>query len=193
MSEEIEKLGKLQDYYAKYKALPSYSYMSEKFHFGAKDSVFRFIAKLKKEHFLDTAPDSKLIPGKRFFERRFSLSSVQAGVFEYDHVEEYDMATLDEMLVEQPSITEFMPVEGDSMIDEQIYDGDTAVIEIRKDAKVGQIVVALIEGGKKTIKTLGVEDGKHVLIPANKDFEILRPENGFEIYGILKWTIKKHN
>jgi repressor LexA len=193
MNEDQEKLGKLQDYYAKYKALPSYSYMGDKFNFGSKESVFRFVAKLKKELFLDVAPDSKLIPGKRFFERRKSLSTVQAGEFTNDHVEEHDFISIDAIVIEKPSITELMDVEGPSMIEKGIFDGDTAIVQVRKDAKVGDIVVAIIEGGKKTIKTLGKEGDDYVLIPANKEFHTLRPENGFEIYGVLDWTFRKHN
>lgn len=193
MNEFEEKLGKLQDYYARYKALPSYSYMSDKFNFGSKESVFRLVARFKKELFLDLAPDNRLIPGKRFFERRKSLSTVQAGEFTNDHVEEFDSISIDALVIEKPSITELMDVEGPSMIEKGIFDGDTAVIQVRKDAKVGEIVVAIIEGGKKTIKTLGKEGDDYVLIPANKEFHTLRPKNGFEIYGVLKWTITKHH
>ena len=193
MNEFEEKLGKLQDYYARYKALPSYSYMSDKFNFGSKESVFRLVAKFKKELFLDLAPDNRLIPGKRFFERRKSLSTVQAGEFTNDHVEEFDSISIDAMLVEEPSITELMEVEGPSMQDKKIFDGDTAIVKRRKDAKVGQVVVAILENGEKTIKTLGKEGDNYVLIPANKDFDTLRPKNGFEIYGVLKWTITKHH
>jgi len=193
MNEFEEKLGKLQDYYARYKALPSYSYMSDKFNFGSKESVFRLVAKFKKELFLDLAPDNRLIPGKRFFERRKSLSTVQAGEFTNDHVEEYDSISIDALVIEKPSITELMDVEGPSMQDKKIFDGDTAIIKIQKDAKVGQVVVAILENGEKTIKTLGKEGDNYVLIPANKDFETLRPENGFEIYGVLDWTFTKHN
>jgi len=193
MNEFDVKLGKLQDYYARYKALPSYSYMSDKFNFGSKESVFRLVAKFKKELFLDLAPDNRLIPGKRFFERRKSLSTVQAGEFTNDHVEEFDSISIDALVIEKPSITELMDVEGPSMIEKGIFDGDTAIVQVRKDAKVGDIVVAIIEGGKKTIKTLGKEGDNYVLIPANKDFDTLRPENGFEIYGVLDWTFRKHN
>ncbi len=192
MNEYQEKLGKLQDYFARYKALPSFRYMSEMFKIKSTETISKLVAKMKEEQFLDTAPDNKLIPGIRFFERRKSLSTVQAGEFTNDHVEEHDYVSIDEIVIEIPSITELMDVEGPSMQDKNIFDGDTAVIQVRKDAKIGEIVVAIIEGGKKTIKTLGKEGDKYVLIPANEAFETLRPENGFEIYGVLKWTFRKH-
>ena len=193
MNEDQEKLGKLQDYFAQYKALPSFRFMGEMFKIKSTETISKLVARMKEEQFLDTAPDHKLIPGKRFFERRKSYSTVQAGEFTNDHVEAFDLISIDSMLIEKPSITELMDVEGDSMIDYKIFDGDTAVVKRRKDANVGQIVVALLEDGNKTIKKLGKEGNSYVLIPGNKNFETLRPSNGFEIYGLLDWTFRKHN
>ncbi|MGI8996656.1 MAG: transcriptional repressor LexA, partial [Pyrinomonadaceae bacterium] len=45
-------------------------------------------------------------------------------------------------------------VTGDSMIDEHICDGDIALIENRTEARNGEIVVALIEGSRATLKRL---------------------------------------
>lgn len=70
------------------------------------------------------------------------------------------------------------------MKDLGILDGDTAVVQKRAMANVGDIVVAIIDD-KFTIKTLGKENGKYVLIPANKDFEVIRPRELFEIYGVV--------
>ncbi len=193
MIEDYEKIGKLQDYFAQYKALPSFRYMSDMFKIKSTETISKLVSRMKEEQFLDTAPDNKLIPGKRFFERRKSFSTVQAGEFTNDYVEEFDFVSIDAMVIEKPSITELMDVEGPSMQDKKIFDGDTALIQVRKDAKVGEIVVAILENGEKTIKTLGKEGDEYVLIPANKDFETLRPKNGFEVYGVLEWTFRKHN
>jgi SOS-response transcriptional repressor LexA len=45
-------------------------------------------------------------------------------------------------------------VKGDSMIDEHICDGDIALIESRNDARDGEIVVALIDRARATLKRL---------------------------------------
>ncbi len=65
-------------------------------------------------------------------------------------------------------------VSGDSMIDEHICDGDIALIENRVDARDGEIVVALIEGTRATLKRL-YRFGREVeLHPANSQLAPMR-------------------
>ena len=59
-------------------------------------------------------------------------------------------------------------VQGDSMIEAGILDGDTVVIEQRDVANDGEIVVALIDGEEATLKRLRYRhDGTIALIAAN--------------------------
>ena len=181
---DLEKLGQLRDYFASYRALPSYSYMQQLLNMRSKETISKLVARLKLMGFLDTAPDNKLNPGKRFFERPLSNNTVQAGAFTAAYNEGGDYITIDEHLVKKPSITELIPVAGDSMKDLGILDGDTVVVERRPYANIGDIVVAIIDD-KFTIKTLGKEKDLFVLIPANEDFEIIRPKEQFHIYGVV--------
>ena len=43
-------------------------------------------------------------------------------------------------------------VRGDSMIDEQIRDGDFVIVERRSDARDGETVVAVVRGEEATLK-----------------------------------------
>ena len=88
-------------------------------------------------------------------------------------------------LVKKPSITEVIPVKGNSMIDEHIADGDMVVVEKRSFANIGDIVVAIIND-EQTIKFLGIENNQFVLIPANKNFKTIRPKQDFQIFGVVK-------
>ena len=188
---DIEKLGQLRDYFTSYRSLPSYSYMQQLLNMRSKDTISKLIARLKLMGFLDIAPDNKLSPGKRFFERPLSTSTVQAGAFTAAYNEGGDYITIDEHLVKKPSVTELIPVAGDSMKDLGIMDGDTVVVERRHFANLGDIVVAIIDD-KFTIKTLGKEKDMFVLIPANKDFEIIRPKEQFSIYGIVVGQFRRY-
>ena len=58
-------------------------------------------------------------------------------------------------------------VRGDSMIDEQIRDGDLVVIEERPQARDGETVVALVDGHEATLKKLYREGATVRLQPAN--------------------------
>jgi repressor LexA len=58
-------------------------------------------------------------------------------------------------------------VKGDSMIDEQIRDGDFVVVEDRRTADNGEMVIALIGGQDVTLKKFYRENGRVRLQPAN--------------------------
>jgi repressor LexA len=65
-----------------------------------------------------------------------------------------------------------LQVEGESMRDEGIFDGDYVIVEKRDTARNGERVVALLPDGESTLKTYFREkDGTIRLQPANPDFE----------------------
>ena len=67
----------------------------------------------------------------------------------------------------RPSRVYALKVSGDSMIDEHICDGDIALIENRTEARDGEIVVALVEGARATLKRLYRMGTEVELRPAN--------------------------
>lgn len=63
--------------------------------------------------------------------------------------------------------TYVLRVRGDSMIDEQIKDGDFVVVEDRKTAENGEMVIALLRGTDVTLKKFYRDNGRIRLQPAN--------------------------
>lgn len=64
-----------------------------------------------------------------------------------------------------------LEIDGDSMINVGIHDGDTVIIKKCDTAEDGAIVVALVDGEEVTLKRLKREKGKVVLIPENDSYE----------------------
>lgn len=64
-----------------------------------------------------------------------------------------------------------LEVEGDSMIDAGIYDGDTVIIERCDTAENGTIVVALVDDAEVTLKRIRQKGNSIALEPANKAYE----------------------
>lgn len=65
-----------------------------------------------------------------------------------------------------------LQVDGMSMMDEGIFDGDYVIVEKRETARNGERVVALLPDGETTLKTFFKEpDGRIRLQPANQEFE----------------------
>ena len=111
--------------------------------------------------------------------------------------EDYSHETLDfnRDLIRNPEATFYGKMEGDSMIEEGINDGDIAVIDRSVEAQDGDIVVGYIND-EFTSKYLDVrhrKDGYIKLRPANKDFKPIRidADDDFEVWGVVIWTIKR--
>ena len=85
-------------------------------------------------------------------------------------------------------------VRGDSMIDEHIQDGDFVVIEQREAAHNGEMVIALIDGEKATLKKFYREDDKIRLQPANPALEpIWVREDRMRIQGVVVGIMRKYS
>ncbi|MEP6922415.1 MAG: transcriptional repressor LexA [bacterium] len=85
-------------------------------------------------------------------------------------------------------------VRGDSMIDENIQDGDTIIISAQQTAQNGQVVVALIDGNYATVKKFYREPDFIRLEPANPQFKpifIKTPER-IEIQGVVRGLIRRY-
>ena len=82
-------------------------------------------------------------------------------------------------------------VKGDSMIDEHICDGDIALIENRTEARDGEIVVALIEGSRATLKRLFRFGHEVELRPANSQLAPMRLRaSQVEVQGIFRGLLR---
>ena len=72
---------------------------------------------------------------------------------------------------------------GDSMVGAGILDGDWLVAKSQTQAKVGNIVVARVDG-EATVKRLHKDKGQWFLMPENPDFKPIKSsEQPFEIVG----------
>ncbi len=95
----------------------------------------------------------------------------------------------------QPGKENFvLRVAGQSMIDEQIRDGDFIVVRSQQTASDGQMVVALVDGDSATVKTLYREPNNKIrLQPANESMEpIIEPAENVQIQGVVVGVIRKY-
>ena len=87
-----------------------------------------------------------------------------------------------------------LQVEGDSMVEAGIFDGDTAIIKKCENAENGTIVVALVENEEVTLKKLRKRNNSIALEPANPQYEtrIFGPDQ-VKLQGKLVGIIRKYN
>ncbi|MDX2175440.1 MAG: transcriptional repressor LexA [Candidatus Sumerlaeia bacterium] len=96
-------------------------------------------------------------------------------------------------LIHNASESFVLLVRGDSMIEDGIHEGDFIVCERRKEARNGQVVVALVNGCETTVKRL-YKEGKFVrLQPANSSMApIMVHAKDCEVQGIVVGLIRKY-
>jgi len=87
-----------------------------------------------------------------------------------------------------------LTIEGESMIEAGIFDGDTAIIRRANRADNGQIVVALVDNEEATLKILDKKQGNEVwLLPCNKDYEPIKlTTDRLQIQGVLYGIVRKY-
>jgi len=84
-------------------------------------------------------------------------------------------------------------VKGESMIDEQIRDGDWVIVEDRKTADNGEMVIALVGGHEATLKKIYKEQNRIRLQPANPTMQPIYVEpDALQIQGVVVGVMRKY-
>ena len=108
-----------------------------------------------------------------------------------DHVEK--RLDANDYLIDQQDATFFVTIQGESMINAGLLSGDKAVVDRSKIAKIGDIVMAVVDG-EFTIKTLAkAKNGLPRLLPANPAFNPIEIKENmqFEIWGVVTGSFRR--
>jgi len=105
--------------------------------------------------------------------------------------EEIDLGDVLGATPEKAASTFALKVEGDSMRDEGILDGDYVLVERTQVARNGDRVVALLPDGSTTLKSFYKEDDHIRLQPANPEYEPIRVKY-VQVQGIVKGVVRKY-
>ncbi len=141
-------------------------------------TVHSYIERLQEKGYLNKAENKKraVTLGKSGSVNIPLLGTVTAGqpVFAYENYEEYYSFPLGEFRGEDLFM---LHVQGTSMINAGICDGDKIIVRRQQTAADGEIVVALV-GESATVKRLFSRNGKIILHPENEvlDDFVFNPE-----------------
>ncbi|MCQ2236517.1 MAG: translesion error-prone DNA polymerase V autoproteolytic subunit [Bacteroidales bacterium] len=100
---------------------------------------------------------------------------------------------LNKLIIRHPSSTFYGRVVGDSMIGEDIAQGDIVVIDKSLEPCNGDIAVCFVDG-EFTLKFIDIRNGKLFLCPANSNYPEIEIAEGddFRVWGVVTHTIRNH-
>jgi repressor LexA len=82
-------------------------------------------------------------------------------------------------------------VQGDSMIEKHICDGDQLIIRRQETANEGDVVVALLDNGEVTLKSFYRENNRIRLQPANAAMEPIYVDN-VKVQGVVVGVLRRY-
>ena len=96
-------------------------------------------------------------------------------------------------LMGRPQDTYALRVRGDSMIEDQICDGDLVIVESRSEARNGETVVALVGGDEATLKRFYRAGSMVKLVPANSTMQPIKvAASDVQIRGVVRGLIRSY-
>jgi len=123
-------------------------------------------------------------------ERGLPLAGMIAAGVLHEAIEQGERVDFDEMFDPSNKNLFVLQVNGDSMIEDQISDGDYVVVRKQRTARKGQIVVALTDENEATLKRWYPEKNRIRLEPANSTMKPIYVKNA-RIAGVVVGVVRK--
>ena len=193
---QLAILTYLRDYAREHCYAPTLQEVAD--HFDVtKVTIFEHVGVLQRKGFLERLPHKarslKLTSQAEFPDERPTcvplLGRIAAGS-PIEAIEDRRVLDIEGMLADRRD-TFALEVRGESMIDDQIRDGDYVIVERRQTAADGQTVVALLDSGEATLKRFYREADRIRLQPANAALEPIYVDD-VKIQGVVVGVLRKY-
>ena len=186
---------------------PSYDEMKDALGLASKSGIHRLITALEERGFIRRLPNKaralevlKLpddfrpqspAPANDAYEVPF-VGKIAAGNPIAAIEDSYNMISVPPNMMGPDHFA--LEIEGESMIEAGILDGDIVIVKKANTARNNQIVVALVDQEEATLKRIYKNGQTIELIPENKDFETktFGPDR-VEVQGILVGLVRKYH
>ena len=164
-------------------------------HFGilSPNGVVCHLKALEKKGLIHREPNMSRaiqLAAEPIEERGLPLAGrIAAGVL-HEAIEQNERVDFHEMFDPETKNLFVLQVKGDSMIEDQIADGDYVVVQKQRTARKGQIVVALTDEGEATLKRWFPEKNRIRLEPANSAMKPIFVKDA-RVLGIVVGVVRK--
>ena len=194
-----EILDFLGSYEEQHGYAPSFEEIAEQFNYNSLATVHEHLSNLERKGYIKRAYNESraitIVPSD-VFTRSVELpllGSVAAGA-PVEAIESDATVGVPENFLGARGSNYVLRVKGNSMVDEQIRDGDYVVVQERKAADNGEMVIALIDGNAATVKRFFRErDGRVRLQPANEQLSPMYFQDAdLAIQGVVVGVLRRY-
>ncbi len=177
---------------------PSFEEIAKAFGYSSLATVHEHLSNLERKGYIrksyNESRSIEMVPkdGSASAMELPLLGAVAAGL-PIEAVQEQESLSVPLDMVRPGKDNFVLRVEGNSMIDEQIRDGDYIVVSAQATAEDGEVVVALVGGDSATVKKLYREPGNRIrLQPANPVMEpIIVDAPDVAVQGVVVGLIRR--
>jgi len=196
---QSEGLSFLQEHIQHKGYAPSFEEIAEQFRFQSLATVHEHLTNLERKGYIHrTHNESRAIEilppkGQSGASEIPVLGRVAAGT-PIESLMTGDTLAVPDGLLPRRGPNYALQVQGQSMIDDHIVDGDYVVVHGRQTAENGEMVIALVNGSEATVKRFYREQGGWIrLQPANTTMQPMRfQERDVLIQGVVVGVIRKY-
>jgi repressor LexA len=178
---------------------PSFEEIAEQFSYNSLATVHEHLTNLERKGYIkrhyNESRAIEILPSEatpRAVELPL-LGTVAAGM-PIEALEQNETFTVPDAMIGRGGNHYVLRVRGNSMVDEQIRDGDFVVVNERQRADNGEMVIAMLNGSSATVKKFYRErDGRIRLQPANETMTpIYVHENDITIQGVVVGVLRRY-
>lgn len=194
-----EILDFLESFLGEHGYPPSFEEIARHFGYTSLATVHEHLENLRQKGYIrksyNASRSIELVPtGIRGAALELPLLGTVAAGAPIEAIAEQETISVPEDLLGRGGQHYVLRVRGDSMVDEQIRDGDYVIVNARNTAMNGEMVVALIEGDSATVKKFYREgDDRIRLQPANATMPPMYfPSHDVTVQGIVVGVIRRY-
>ena len=194
-----EILSFLGSYSEEHGYAPSFEEIAERFNYNSLATVHEHLSNLERKGYIKRSYNEsraiEILPSE-IFQRAVELpllGSVAAG-YPIEATTVNESIAVPDDFVRRTGNHYVLRVRGNSMIDEQIRDGDFVVVNERQRADNGEMVIAMLNGNSATVKKFYRErDGRIRLQPANETMApIYLNDTDISIQGVVVGVLRRY-
>lgn len=172
---------------------PTVREIGNHFNISSPNGVMCHLKALEKKGLITREPNMSraiMLASESADNRGLPLAGRIAAGLQLEAIEQSERFDFSELFNSSNQELFVLEVDGDSMIEDQIADGDYVVIRKQDTARRGEIVVALTDEDEATLKRWFPENGRIRLQPSNSSMEPIYVDNA-RVLGVMVGVVRK--